>query len=93
MKKMLSLAFVASTALLGACGKDDSCAKVVKHVCEEGKVDCDKTKAWLEKQMTGPDDKPLGGDERQQVCKMLLEDKEALAGYTEQGKRDLGAAK
>ena len=92
MKKMLTLAFVAS-ALLGACKKDDSCAQVVKTVCEEGKLDCGQTKAWLEKEMTGPDDKPLDGDQREAACKMLLGEKDALAGYREQAKRDLGAAK
>lgn len=92
MKKMLSLVFVAP-ALLGACKKDDSCAQVTKQICEEGKLDCGQTKTWLEKQMTGPDDKPLDGEQREAACKMLLGEKEALAGYREQAKRNLGAAK
>ena len=92
MKKMLTLVFVAS-AFLGACGKDESCAQVTKQICEEGKLDCGKTKTWLEGQMTGPDDKPLDGEQREAACKMLLGEKEALAGYREQAKRDLGAAK
>jgi hypothetical protein len=92
MKKMLTLVFVAS-ALLGACKKDDSCAQVIKQICEPGMLDCGKTKTWLEAQMTGPDDKPLDGEQRETACKMLLGEKEALAAYREQGVRDLGAAK
>jgi hypothetical protein len=92
MKKMITLVFVAG-AFLGACKKDDSCAQVSKQICEAGKLDCGKTRTWLEAQMTGPDDKPLDGEQREAACKMLLGDKEALAGYREQAVRDLGAAK
>jgi hypothetical protein len=92
MSKMLPLVFAAS-ALLGACKKDDSCAQVAKQICEAGALSCDQTKTWLEKQMTGPDDKPLDEGQRETACKMLLGEKEALAGYRAQALRDLGAAK
>jgi hypothetical protein len=92
VKKMFTLVFVAS-ALLGACNKDESCAQLTKQICEEGKLDCGQTKTWLEKQMTGPDDKPLDGEQREAACKMILGEKEALAGYREEAKRELGGAK
>ena len=43
--------------------------------------------------LRGPDDKPLDGDQSEAACEMLLGEKEALAGYREQARRDLGAAK
>lgn len=93
MKMILSPLLLLALVLSSACGKDDSCAQVAKQICDETKLSCDQTRSWLQKQMTGPDDKPLDSAQSETACKMLLGDKEAMAAYREQAKTDLGAAK
>jgi hypothetical protein len=70
---------------LAACGgSDNTCDQLAKKLCS-GKDDatCKKTKAWLDSEMTGPDGKKLSSSDSNLACKMILDDKDAVAGYQE----------
>jgi len=84
----LSLAFAAA-----GCGKDDkACDTLANKICD-GKGDdyCKKTKAWLDKELVGPDGEKMSGNETGMACKMIMDDKEALAAYRNQAKRELSS--
>lgn len=87
----LSLAGLALGA--SACKDDDSCAALTKQICEGSGISCDAAKTWLDKEMVGPNDEKLSGEERSMACKMILDEKDALTGYKEKAKSDLAAKK
>ena len=93
MRKSSIFIFALSLSGLAACGKDDSCADLTKKISSATKASDSAIKSWLDKELTGPDDEKLSGDERGQACKMILGEKEALAGYVEKAKVDLAGAK
>ena len=71
---------------LAACGKSaSSCDTLAKKLCE-GKDDatCQKTKAWLDSELTGPNGEKLSASEAAEGCKMILDDKDALEAYKTQ---------
>ena len=84
--KVLSLLSLSPGLGLAACGGGgNSCDTLAKKLCE-GKDDatCTKTKAWLDSEMTGPNGEKLSSGEAAQACKMILDDKDALAAYKQQ---------
>lgn len=92
MMKFTSVLLLAS-ALLAGCGKDDTCESLSKQICEGAGVSCDATRAWLDKEMVGPNDEKLNAQERAAACKMIQDDKDAMTGFREKAKSDLAAAK
>jgi hypothetical protein len=93
MKKLLvnlTLALSLAFAAAGCGGNDNACDTLVKKICD-GKGDdyCKKTKAWLEKEFVGPDGEKMSSKETGMACQMIADDKEALAAYRNQAKREL----
>jgi hypothetical protein len=86
MTKILATLSLGLTLALGACGgSSDSCDALAKKLCAGKDAEtCKKTKAWLDSEMTGPDDKKLSSSEAGMACKMIMDDKDSLAAYTEQ---------
>ena len=93
MKTLSLVLALASFTTLTACGKDDPCAKLAKSICGDGKAPCDKVPAWIDSQMTGPNDEKLSDSDKGQACAMILGDKDALAGYGEAAKTELAKGK
>jgi hypothetical protein len=87
MTKTLSILSLGLALALGACGGGggNSCDALAKKLCA-GKDDatCKKTKAWLDSEMTGPNDEKLSSAESGAACKMIMDDKAALQAYTDQ---------
>jgi hypothetical protein len=73
-----------SLLLMAGCKGGDSCAELVKKVCADGALPCDKVATWLDGEMTGPDQEKLSAEQKSGACKAILDDKEALAGYTKE---------
>ena len=80
-----ALALAVSVAACGGGGGGNACDQLAKKLCE-GKDDatCKKTKAWLDSEMTGPNDEKLSASESSTACKMILDDKDALQAYKDQ---------
>ena len=89
MRTISILVLSLSLTGLAACGKDDSCADLAGKVASASKASDGAVKSWLDKELTGPNDEKLSGDDRAQACKMILGEKDALAGYIEKAKVDL----
>jgi hypothetical protein len=89
MRTISILVFSLSLTGLAACGNDDSCAELAGKVASASKASDGAVKSWLDKELTGPNDEKLSGDDRGQACKMILGEKDALAGYIEKAKVDL----
>ena len=89
MRALSILVLSLSLSGLAACGKGDSCADLAGKVASATKAPDGAVKSWLDKELTGPNDEKLSGDERGQACKMILGEKDALAGYVEKAKVDL----
>jgi len=89
MRQFSILILSLSLSGLAACGKDDSCAELAGKITSASKASDGAVKSWLDKELTGPNDEKLSGDERGQACKMILGEKDALAGYVEKAKVDL----
>jgi len=86
----LTLALGVAFTAAGCGGSDNHCDKLVKKICD-GKGDdyCDKTKDWLEKEFEGPNGEKLTSEESSTVCKMIVDDSDALAAYRSQATREL----
>jgi hypothetical protein len=84
IKRIVTSTLVLVTLGLGAgCGKDsDNCGELAKKIA--GDKDVKATRAWLDGQLKGPDDKPLSSGDASMVCKMILDDKDSLESYQEQ---------
>lgn len=93
MRKIAILVLSLSLTGLVACGKDDSCADLAGKITSATKASDGAVKAWMDKELTGPDDQKLSGDDRSQACEMILGEKDALAGYIEKAKSDLAGQK
>ena len=93
MLKLAILVLSLSLTGLAACGKGDPCSELAGKVTSATKASDSAVKAWLDKELTGPDDGKLSGDDRAEACKMILGEKDALTGYIEKAKTDLAAAK
>ena len=93
MRTLTILVLSLSLASLAACGKGDPCGELAGKISSASKASEPAVKAWMDKELTGPNDEALSGDDRAQACKMILDDKDALSGYVEKGKTDLAAAK
>ena len=93
MRKFSILVLALSLSGLAACGKDDSCADLAGKITSATKASDSAVKGWLDKELTGPDDEKLSGDERGQACKMIMGEKDALTGYIEKARVDLAGAK
>ena len=89
MRKISILVLSLSLTGLAACSKGDPCADLAGKVASASKASDGAVKSWLDKELTGPNDEKLSGDERGQACKMILGEKDALAGYVEKAKVDL----
>ncbi len=77
---------------LAACGSSggSACDDLNKKLCSgKDKAYCEKTHAWLTKEMVGPDDEKLSSDEANMACKMIAGDKDALAAYQMKSASDL----
>jgi len=93
MRKLsITVVFLSLTGL-AACSKGDPCGELAGKVTSATKASDSAVKAWLDKELTGPNDEKLSGDDRGQACKMILDEKDALTGYIEKAKTDLAAAK
>jgi hypothetical protein len=91
MRKLAIFVLSLSLATLAACGKGDPCGELAGKVTSATKAPDSAVKAWLDKELTGPNDEKLSGDDRAQACKMILDEKDALTGYIEKAKTDLAA--
>jgi len=75
-----------------ACGGSGggACDQLNKKLCSgNDKAYCDKTRAWLDKEMVGPNDEKLSSDEANMACKLIASDKDALAAYRHKATSDL----
>jgi hypothetical protein len=90
----LSLTLVACKKKGGDDG-DDSCAKLLKKVCEgKGSDYCKKAKDVLENDiMTDFDMKPLSKDERAAGCVAILSDEKIVPKWIEGARRKIDAKK
>ena len=71
---------------LAACGSGGSnCDKLASKLCEgKDAATCAKVKTWLDGELTGPNHEKLSASEASEGCKMILDDKDALAAYQKQ---------
>lgn len=87
----LSLALGLSFTATACGGGGNACDDLAKKICDgKDEAYCKKTKEWLDKEMVGPDDKKLSGDEANMACKMIGESKEVVTAYKNQAARELG---
>jgi hypothetical protein len=93
MRKFSIFVLALSLSGLAACGKDDACAELTGKIVSATKASESAVNAWMDKELTGPNDEKLSGDDRGQACKMIMGEKDALTGYVEKAKVDLAAAK
>ena len=95
--RTLMIPLVLGTALaamtLTACKKDDACSTLTKKICDGGSIACDKVGPWLDAQMTGPKHEALSASQKSGACNEILNDKDALTGFTESAKSALTANK
>lgn len=86
----LTLALGLAATAAGCGGSDSHCDNLVKKICD-GKGDdyCKKTKAWLDKEFEGPNGEKLTQEESSAVCKMIVDDSDALAAYRSQANREV----
>jgi hypothetical protein len=85
LTKMIAALSLGSSLTLAACGGGSSCDSLAKKLCEgQDEATCKKTREWLDSEMTGPHHEKLSSGEAAEVCKMILDDKEALGAYTKQ---------
>ncbi|MGE5181881.1 MAG: hypothetical protein ACM31C_07455 [Acidobacteriota bacterium] len=83
--KYLLIPFIACSLLAGCGGGGSNCDKLAKKLCEgKDAATCAKVKTWLDGELTGPDHKKLSESEASEGCKMILDDKDALAAYQKQ---------
>jgi hypothetical protein len=93
MRKSSIFVLALSLSGLAACGKDDACAELTGKIASATKASDSAIKSWMDKELTGPDDVKLTGDDRGQACKMIMGEKDALTGYVEKATVDLAGAK
>ena len=93
MRKFSIIVLALSLSGLAACGKDDACAELTGKIASATKAPDAAVKSWMDKELTGPDDEKLSGDERVMACKMIMDEKDALTGYIEKARVDLAAAR
>jgi hypothetical protein len=86
--KTLTLAIAAALALATGCKDDKHCDTLASKICEGNKDgNCVKTtKGWIQDQMSD-DGKKASADEANLVCKMVLDDKDALEAWKAQAAR------
>jgi hypothetical protein len=87
-----ALALLAALAL-AACSGGTSCDRLAKKLCEgkDGPA-CTRTHAWLDSELTGPDDKALSASDKGQACTMILDDEQVLAAYLREADKQLAEA-
>lgn len=77
-------------ASLAACGGGDACDQLAKELCKDSGVACDKAKTWLDGQLVGPKGDKMSSTERATACKMVADDKEAVAAFKTLAASELG---
>ena len=86
--KTLVLTFALGLASSG-CG-NKACGELRDKICAgKDKATCEKVKAWIDSEMTGPDKKPLDADQADTVCKMILDDSKALDAWKRRSEEEL----
>ncbi len=72
------------------CGPSDPCVELATVICDGGDADyCQKSEAFLDKRLVGPDGKPLSGEPRQQMCAAIMGSIEVMGAYRFKAKQEI----
>lgn len=90
MTRIALACFVLLTVVFGvACEKrPDPCDTLAARICEgQDRGYCLQARAFLNRELTGPDGQPLTGRSRREGCRLILADHQVLGAYTREAAR------
>lgn len=72
-----------------ACEKpQDPCNTLTARICEgRDRGYCLQARAFLHRELTGPDGRPLTGRSRREGCRLILADQQVLGAYSREAAR------
>jgi len=82
--------FVLLAVAIGAgCEKrQDPCDALAARICEgQDRGYCLQARAFLDRELTGPDGQPLTGRSRREGCRLILTDSKVLGAYAREAAR------
>ena len=90
---MTRIALVCSVVLLlglgSACEKrQDPCDTLTARICEgKDRGYCLQARVFMNRELSGPDGKPLTGRSRREGCRLILGDRQVLGAYSREAAR------
>ncbi len=90
MTRIILTVFVLLSMSLGvACEKrQDPCDTLTARICEgQDRGYCVQTRAFLDRELTGPDGRVLTGVSRSEGCRLILADQQVLGAYAREAAR------
>jgi hypothetical protein len=95
MKTLIRTLGLATVLAFGAaaCGGSSGaeCDALAKKICDgKDEAYCKKARAWIDKEMVGPDGEKMSSEQTNMACKLIGEDKDVVAAYKRQAQKELG---
>ncbi|HTM20542.1 MAG TPA: hypothetical protein VL172_08545 [Kofleriaceae bacterium] len=90
----LSLTLGLALTACGSKGGGSACEDLNKKICDgKDAAYCQKSRDWLDKELTGPNGETMSSSEKDMACKLVGSDKDVIDAYRNQAAQALSASK